>query len=212
MLNLSDRGLSDDRLNHLLSVAPQQSIILLEDVDAAFVSREDSPQMKSAYEGLSRVTFSGLLNAVDGVASSEARILFMTTNYLNRSGLSHPSLPCPSPLTPSLTSPTPSFLYLASPGPISITNNYIFHRLDGALIRPGRVDMKASIDHATRYQLEQMYQRFYPDEPASRSVQFAERTLSHGRNVSMAQIQGYFMMYKSDPAAVLEHTDKLWSM
>ena len=39
-MSLSDRSLSDDRLNHLLSVAPQQSIILLEDVDAAFVSRE----------------------------------------------------------------------------------------------------------------------------------------------------------------------------
>lgn len=56
----------------------------MEDVDAAFVSREDSPRMKSAYEGLSRVTFSGLLNAVDGVASAEARVLFMTTNYLER--------------------------------------------------------------------------------------------------------------------------------
>ena len=40
VLNLSERGLSDDRLNYLLSVAPQQSIILLEDVDAAFVSRD----------------------------------------------------------------------------------------------------------------------------------------------------------------------------
>ena len=44
MLNLSERGLTDDRLNHLLSVAPKQSLILLEDVDAAFVSREDNPQ------------------------------------------------------------------------------------------------------------------------------------------------------------------------
>lgn len=40
LLSLSDHSLSDDRLNHLLSVAPQQSIILLEDVDAAFVSRD----------------------------------------------------------------------------------------------------------------------------------------------------------------------------
>ena len=40
VLNLSERGLSDDRLNHLLTVAPQQSIILLEDVDAAFMSRD----------------------------------------------------------------------------------------------------------------------------------------------------------------------------
>ncbi len=84
VLNLSDRGLSDDRLNHLLSVAPQQSIILLEDVDAAFSSRKDTPTMKTAYEGLSPVTLSGLLNALDGVASTEARIVFMTTNYLER--------------------------------------------------------------------------------------------------------------------------------
>ena len=41
--------------------------------------------VKAAYEGLSRVTFSGLLNTLDGVASTEARIVFMTTNYLERS-------------------------------------------------------------------------------------------------------------------------------
>ena len=46
VMNLSERGLSDDRLNHLLSVAPQQSIILLEDVDAAFVSRDLSKESK----------------------------------------------------------------------------------------------------------------------------------------------------------------------
>jgi len=84
ILNLSDRSLSDDRLNHLLSAAPQQSIILLEDVDAAFVSREDSEQVKTAYQGINRVTLSGFLNCLDGVASSEARILFMTTNYKER--------------------------------------------------------------------------------------------------------------------------------
>jgi len=35
--------MSDDRLQHRLADAPENSIILLEDVDAAFVSREDSP-------------------------------------------------------------------------------------------------------------------------------------------------------------------------
>ena len=84
VLNLSDRGLSDDRLNHLLSLAPQRSLVLLEDVDAAFVSREESTKAKTAYEGLSRVTFSGLLNTLDGVASTEGRVVFMTTNYLDR--------------------------------------------------------------------------------------------------------------------------------
>lgn len=32
----------------------------------------------------SDVTFSGLLNTIDGVASSEERLLFMTTNHLDR--------------------------------------------------------------------------------------------------------------------------------
>lgn len=44
VMNLSDRSLSDDRLNHLMSIAPQQSIILLEDIDAAFVKREENDQ------------------------------------------------------------------------------------------------------------------------------------------------------------------------
>jgi chaperone BCS1 len=84
VLNLSDRGLSDDRLQHRLADAPENSIILLEDVDAAFVSRETSAATESAYAGLSRLTFSGLLNAIDGVTSAEGRILFMTTNYVER--------------------------------------------------------------------------------------------------------------------------------
>ncbi|XP_037822694.1 mitochondrial chaperone BCS1-like isoform X1 [Lucilia sericata] len=84
LLNLSERGLTDDRLNHLLNVAPEQSIILLEDVDAAFASRDDVSKQSAAYDGLNRVTFSGLLNCLDGVASTEARIVFMTTNYLER--------------------------------------------------------------------------------------------------------------------------------
>ena len=43
-----------------------------------------SLSVKSAYAGLNRLTFSGLLNCLDGVASTEARIVFMTTNYPER--------------------------------------------------------------------------------------------------------------------------------
>lgn len=32
----------------------------------------------------SKVTLSGVLNAIDGVVSSERRIVFMTTNYVDR--------------------------------------------------------------------------------------------------------------------------------
>merc|ERR1712112_71245 len=84
VLNLSDRSLSDDRLQHRLADAPENSIILLEDVDAAFVSRELGAQAGEAFKGLNRLTFSGLLNAIDGVTSTEGRVLFMTTNYMER--------------------------------------------------------------------------------------------------------------------------------
>ncbi|ESP02843.1 hypothetical protein LOTGIDRAFT_185574, partial [Lottia gigantea] len=165
VLNLSERGLSDDRLNYLLTVAPEQSIILLEDIDAAFVSRDLAQENPTAYQGMGRLTFSGLLNALDGVASAEARIVFMTTNYLER--------------------------------------------LDAALIRPGRVDVKELIDYATEYQLQEMFRRFYPNQVESDAEIFSKQVMSHGKNVSIAQVQGFFMRYKSDPSTVIKHTEKL---
>ncbi|KAH0839208.1 Mitochondrial chaperone BCS1 [Fonsecaea pedrosoi] len=81
MLNLSERGLTDDRLNHLLTVIPQRTLVLLEDVDAAFANRRQVEA--DGYQG-ANVTFSGLLNALDGVGSAEERIIFLTTNHVDR--------------------------------------------------------------------------------------------------------------------------------
>ncbi|KIY43589.1 hypothetical protein FISHEDRAFT_68018 [Fistulina hepatica ATCC 64428] len=80
LLNLSDRGLTDDRLIHLLSNAPERSFILIEDIDAAFNKRVQTTE--DGYQ--SSVTFSGFLNALDGVASGEERIIFMTTNHVEK--------------------------------------------------------------------------------------------------------------------------------
>ncbi|KJH52583.1 ATPase, AAA family [Dictyocaulus viviparus] len=82
MLSLSERTLDDERLNHLLNTTPTNSVVVLEDIDAAFVSRDDLINNHPAYQGMTRVTFSGLLNAIDGVACAEERILFMTTNHI----------------------------------------------------------------------------------------------------------------------------------
>jgi len=85
ILNLAERGLTDDRLALALSNIPPQSLVLLEDIDAAFPSREESSfAPEGAGGGRSDVTFSGLLNVLDGVSSSEERLVFMTTNFLNR--------------------------------------------------------------------------------------------------------------------------------
>lgn len=81
ILNLSERGLTDDRLNHLLTIVPNRTLVLLEDVDAAFANRRQTDV--DGYRG-ANVTFSGLLNALDGVASAEERVLFLTTNHVDR--------------------------------------------------------------------------------------------------------------------------------
>lgn len=68
VLTLSSGKLDDNRLNQLLHDAPADTLILLEDVDSVFVDRNTvTPESDRDM----RVTFSGLLNAIDGVASQE---------------------------------------------------------------------------------------------------------------------------------------------
>ncbi len=76
MLMLSDSEMSDSRFNDLLAKVGDNSILLLEDVDCAFTNRRKS-------NGKS-LTFSGLLNGIDGVATPEGRMVFMTTNHKER--------------------------------------------------------------------------------------------------------------------------------
>lgn len=83
ILNLNERGLTDDRLALALSSIPPQSIVLLEDIDAAFPNREEKDNAGYSHLG-SDVTFSGLLNVLDGVAASEERLVFMTTNFIEK--------------------------------------------------------------------------------------------------------------------------------
>ena len=76
VLNLATPDLSDDRLTSLLSNLPCRALLLLEDIDAVFLGRE--PRTPSV-----KLSFNGLLNALDGVAAGEGRVTFMTTNDLD---------------------------------------------------------------------------------------------------------------------------------
>ncbi|XP_055347075.1 mitochondrial chaperone BCS1-like [Paramacrobiotus metropolitanus] len=164
ILNLSDRYLTDDTFNQLLTNAPNGCILLLEDVDAAFVNREEKSVADAgveasdgtvAHKGVNALTFSGFLNALDGVVSGEGRILIMTTNYIDR--------------------------------------------LDAALVRPGRVDFQTEIGYASRYQLEKMYARFYPEVGSAEAESFAEEAYKLNPEITLAQVQGLFLRHKHDP-------------
>ena len=113
LLTLTDSDLTDTRLAASMREAPAGSIILLEDVDAVFVERQSADEKKKS----NGVSFSGLLNAIDGVASQEGRIFIMTTNHIEK--------------------------------------------LDPALKRPGRCDVTAKLDYASRSQMIRLFTRFY---------------------------------------------------
>ncbi|KAK4160951.1 putative mitochondrial chaperone protein [Cladorrhinum sp. PSN259] len=81
MVNLSERGVTDDLLAQLLTNLPERSILLLEDVDAAMINRRQRDP--DGYSG-STVTASGLLNALDGLSAGEDRIAFLTTNHIDQ--------------------------------------------------------------------------------------------------------------------------------
>lgn len=86
ILNLTHAGLTDDAVAEYLRDAPQNAIIVLEDVDAIFVERTVTAKEGGDGKrgGNTTVSFSGLLNALDGVASQEGRLLFMTTNHIEK--------------------------------------------------------------------------------------------------------------------------------
>ncbi len=94
--------LNDENLRELFNKLPEKCIVLLEDVDAVGVDREKDKEEDRARRH--SVSLSGLLNALDGIASPEGRILIMTTNHVKK--------------------------------------------LDNALIRPGRIDLRLELNYA----------------------------------------------------------------
>lgn len=78
LLSLNGSTLDDNELGQLLSQVPANALVLIEDIDCAFHQRQGTA------EKTSRLTFSGLLNALDGVAAGEGRMLFATTNHPER--------------------------------------------------------------------------------------------------------------------------------
>lgn len=162
IMNIGEPNLTDDRLAYLMNNIPERTILLLEDIDAAFNKREQSGDQ--GY--VSGVTFSGLLNALDGVGSAEEVLTFMTTN--------HPE------------------------------------KLDPALLRPGRIDVKVLINNASDYQVKMMFMRFYDDDKKLEEFmkKFAELELPY---VSTAQLQGLFVQFKESPDLAIQNIEVLKS-
>ncbi|KAG8712517.1 hypothetical protein FRC09_019783 [Ceratobasidium sp. 395] len=166
VLNLSERGLTDDRLNYLLAHVPERSFVLLEDIDAAFNKRVQTSD--DGYQ--SGVTFSGLLNALDGVASGEERIVFMTTNHLSR-------------LDPALIRPGRVDLIQLLDDAQPDQAAQLFARFYKSGSDEGDLNQNVDVDTLTKE-----VRRITAEE------------IGHGRRASMAALQGHFILYDAERA------------
>lgn len=101
----------DASLIDLVARVQPNSMLLLEDVDVFHATRSRDAEYNE-------VSLSGLLNALDGVATPQGLITVMTTNNLEV--------------------------------------------LDEALTRPGRVDVMEHIGYLDSYQVEMLFDRFWP--------------------------------------------------
>jgi len=149
--SLEHDSIDDPFLQRAVSSIPKHSLLLIEDIDCAFPSREEveerEEQRTQLYNGLSpppfmmphqsKVTLSGLLNMIDGVNSEDGKLFFATTNHIDR--------------------------------------------LDPALLRPGRIDKKIQYKMATKKQAWALYRRFFPESRFADVVAKAEGgdTITH---------------------------------
>ncbi|KAJ7721840.1 P-loop containing nucleoside triphosphate hydrolase protein [Mycena maculata] len=206
-ISLAAPGIDDYTLGRLIRDTPSRCILLIEDIDCAFPSREEdddeplldskgNPIPKEPIPPRSQVTLAGLLNVLDSVASEEGRLTFATA-----------CIP-----------------YILSSRVLILRQTNHIEQLDPALIRPGRMDLKIQYGLATAEQLEQMFDRFYPYDQESLaefgpsigcyfSQTTGERLSSAGlaglakefteaippARYSIAQLQGYLLSRKNDP-------------
>ncbi len=73
-LSLASPNITDERIGNLLASVPPRSVILLEDIDSFFHQRQKA-------DAQVKLSYSGFINALDGVASHEGSVVFLTTNH-----------------------------------------------------------------------------------------------------------------------------------
>jgi len=76
ILAIGSPDMQDHRFMSLLRLVPNDALICIEDIDTIFERRERKADNK--------LSMSGLLNAIDGLAATERRLLILTTNYPDR--------------------------------------------------------------------------------------------------------------------------------
>merc|ERR1719433_1746793 len=76
-LNAHNPNFSDDSMKRAMDCLPNNSFLIMEDIDALFNQRVSMSRH-------SALTFTGLLNTLDGSGHAKGQIVIMTTNFIDR--------------------------------------------------------------------------------------------------------------------------------
>lgn len=134
-----DSTMTDKELMLAIKRLDDNTILVMEDIDVLFKARKENDEFKH------KISFSGLINVLDGISNKDKLIIIMTTNYL-----------C---------------------------------NLDSALKRPGRIDKLIEFNYATKYQIKQIYNKFFENCP---NFEYFYNKISHLK-LTIAMIQEYFI-------------------
>lgn len=215
IVSLSSIMANEENLSTLFAELPRRCVVLLEDIDSAGLTHTREENGATTEVGLqaapaspvkpkanevplisNRLSLSGLLNILDGVASQEGRVLIMTTNHLEK-------------LDKALIRPGRVDMVvkfgLADADMTAAIFRAIYAPYQGE-VQPGQ-DAFEGIETAAEMAKRQEQER--QDETARVNVlaaKFAAKIPEH--EFSPAEIQGLLLRHKREPEGVLDHIDE----
>ncbi|KLJ10457.1 hypothetical protein EMPG_14172 [Blastomyces silverae] len=216
IVDLNSRNLTEEGLASLFSSLPTRCMVLLEDIDTAglitnkraadnndnnapapveatpeYSVKRAKSRKSSKEQPRPGISLSGLLNTIDGIASSEGRILIMTTNHIKNLD--------PALLRPGRVDITIHFEY-ATTNTLQDLYRAIYTKIDGDIkYSTSKTCQNGSTKPSTQAQTKftthpDNLNNFSPEEIDSLAQDFAFR-IPTGK-YTPAEIQGYLLGHK----------------
>ncbi|KAF9128921.1 hypothetical protein BG015_004271 [Linnemannia schmuckeri] len=190
IVNLGISGFNDKQLNQLLNSAPRNSILLMEDVDAALIKRKAGKDQ----EGENNVTLSGILNSLDGITAQEGSVVFMTTNHIRKLA--------PALIRPGRCDRKLLFDYADEHQIRGMCLKFLLSRsASGQLTKDRLAKGESPSDEVDPEEQARM------DAYDARVREVAEQVcqkITHKDAVTTAQLQAFFMLHRESPDTIVD--------
>ncbi|KID96200.1 mitochondrial chaperone BCS1, partial [Metarhizium majus ARSEF 297] len=195
-INLSEPNMTDANLLRLFRDLPRRCMVLIEDIDVSGIQRDTDSKAVERNRGTTNrmamitesFSFGGLLNAIDGVAAQEGRILIMTTNK-------------PESLDEALIRPGRVDVKVEFHNATKQQSAALFRRMygDSTPLKPNKPASKGIKDQNNdKVSVSQ-------EEIKSLSEEFSEKIPD--RLCSPAEIQEFMLLRKEDPRKAVDEVE-----